>query len=127
MAIPREFEDKAEVVGCTDIKHPIYTFKVLMQRRREETIGPLTHAKTADVLHPDMHDNSPDRGRTNSEFHETTFRPLLPGKLRGQNITRNDDGTITAYGELAVYLKKEYADIEYPLLELQNSPPYTSP
>lgn len=126
MAIPSEFQDKAEVVGSADIKHPIYTFKVLMKRQREETIGPLTHAKTADVLHPDMHDNSPDRGNTNAANHETQFRPFIPGKLRGQNITRNDDGTITAYGQLAQYLKQEYADIEYPLLELQNSPPYTS-
>jgi hypothetical protein len=126
MAIPSEYQDKATTIGCTNIKHPIYTFKVLMVRRRDESIGSLTNLKTADLLHPAMHDNSPDRGNTNKDFFETTFRPFLPGKLRGQNITRNDDGTFTAYGELAAYLKTEYADIDNPLLELQNSPPYTS-
>ena len=126
MAIPSEYEDKAVSVGSTDIKHPIYTFKVLMNRRRDETIGPLTNAKNVNLLHPDMHDNSPDRGVTNAANHETQFRPFIPGYLRGQNITRNDDNTFTAYGQLAVYLKTQYADIENPLLELQNSAPYTS-
>lgn len=126
MAIPTEFNDNATVVGSTDIKHPIITFKVLMQRRAQESIGPLTNLKTGDVLHPDMHDNDPDRGRSNSGNHESQYSPLLPGFLRGQNIVRNDDGTFTAYGQLATYLKKEYADIANPVLEVQNSPPYTS-
>jgi hypothetical protein len=126
MAIPSEYNDKAESIGCTDIKHPIYTFKVLMNKRRNETIGPLTNAKDVNLLHPDMHVNSPDMGRTNEAFHETTFRPFIPGELRGQNITRNDDGTFTAYGQLGTYLKTQYADIANPLLEVQNSPPYTS-
>lgn len=126
MAIPTEYNDNAAVVGCTNIKHPIITFKVLMKRQAEETIGPVTNAKTGTVLHPDMHVNDADMGRTNAANHETQFSPLLPGYLRGQNIVRNDDGTITAYGKLASYLKTEYADIANPLLEVQNSPPYTS-
>jgi len=126
MAIPSEYNDKAASVGCSNIKHPIYTFKVLMNKRREETIGPLTNAKSVNLLHPDMHVNSPDEGRANEANHETQFRPFIPGFLRGQNITRNDDGTFTAYGQLGTYLKTQYADIDNPLLELQNSAPYTS-
>jgi hypothetical protein len=126
MAIPTEYNDNAAYVGGTNIKHPIITFKVLMNRKAEESIGPLTNLKTGAVLHPDMHDNDPDRGRTNSENHENQFSPMLPGYLRGQNIVRNDDGTITAYGQTALYLKTEYADIANPLLEVQNSEPFTS-
>lgn len=126
MAIPSEYNDKAVSIGCTDIKHPIYTFKVLMVRQRDETVGPLTNAKSVNLLHPDMHVNSPDMGVTNAANHEDQFRPFIPGALRGQNITRNDDGTFTAYGQLGTYLKTTYADIDNPLLEVQNSAPYTS-
>lgn len=127
MAFPTEFLDNATVIGDDNIKHPIYTFKVLMKRQLEETIGPLTNSKTADVLHPDRHDNSPDRGNTNAANHETQFQGYLPGFLRGRNIVRNDDGTFTAYGTEGTYLKVNYADIANPVLELQNSPPFTSP
>lgn len=124
MAIPSEYNDNAGVIGSSDITHPIYTFKVLMNRQRNETIGPITNAKSVNLLHPDMHDNSPDRGVINAANHQTQFQPFIPGKLRGQNIVRNDDGTFTAYGQLGTYLKTQYADIANPLLEVQNSPPY---
>jgi len=126
MAIPKEYEDNIPTVGSSDIKHPIYTFKVLMKRVRDEKIGPITNSRDVNLLHPDMHVNSPDEGRANEANHETQFRPFIPGFLRGQNITRNDDGTFTAYGQLGTYLKTQYADIDNPLLELQNSAPYTS-
>ena len=125
MAIPTEYNDNPTVVGATNIKHPIITFKVLMQRQAQESIGPITNLKTGTVLHPDMHDNDPDRGRTNSENHETQFSPYIPSTVAG-NIVRNDDNTFTAYGQVASYLKTEYADIDNPLLEVQNAAPYTS-
>lgn len=127
MAIPTEYQDSVASVGDTNIKHPIYTFRVLLQRHRDEKFGPITNQVESDVLHPDMHDNSPDRGRTNSENHETQYHPFLPGLLRGENIVRNDDGTFTVYGQQGTYLKEQYVDIAKPLLELVNSPPYTSP
>lgn len=126
MAIPTEYNDNATVVGGTNIKHPIITFKVLLNRKTAEAVGPVTNQKSVTVLHPDMHDNDPDRGRTNAAQHENQFSPMLPGYLRGQNIVRNDDNTITAYGQVALYLKTEYADIENPMLEVQNAEPFTS-
>jgi hypothetical protein len=125
MAFPTEFNDNATSIGPTNIKHPIITFRVIMNRRLNEDIGPLTNSKSTNVLHPDMHDNDPDRGRTNSANHETQFQPFIPGKLNGSNIVRNDDGTFTAYGQEAVYLKTQYADIANPVLEVTNSPPFT--
>lgn len=125
MAIPTEYNDNASYVGGTNIKHPIITFKVLMVRQAQESIGPITNLKTGTVLHPDMHDNDPDRGRTNSANHQTQFQPFIPSTVAG-NIVRNDDGTFTAYGQVAYYLKTEYADIANPLLEVQNAEPFTS-
>lgn len=90
-----------------------------MNRPTQEKIGPITNQRSVTVLHPDMHDSSPDRGRTNMAQHEAQFQPYIPGYLGAQNLVRNDDGTITAYGQLAVYLKKTYADIENPLLQVQ--------
>jgi hypothetical protein len=77
--------------------------------------------------HPDMYDSSPDRGLTHANQHQNLFQPFLPGYLRDQNIVRNDSGTFTAYGQLAVYLKTKYADIANPYLVVTNSAPYTSP
>ena len=127
MTIPTEHEDNANYVGPTNIKHPIITFRVLMNRQRQETIGPITNSRTGDVLHPDMYNSSPDRGRSSAAQHQHQFQPYIPGFLQGSNIVRNDDGTFTAYGQEAVYLKTEYADIANPLLEVTNSPPYTTP
>lgn len=127
MAFPTEFEDNVSSIGPTNIKHPIITFRVLMNRQSQETIGPMTNSKNVSVLHPDMHDNDTDRGRTNSANHETQFQPYIPGFLTGSNIVRNDNGTFTAYGQQAVYLKQQYADVANPLLEVTNSAPFTSP
>ena len=125
MAIPTEYNDNATVVGSSSIKHPIIKFSVIMQRQRNETIGPITNAKETSVLHPDMHVNSPDLGVASAANHQTQFQPYIPGYLRGDNLVRNDDGTFVAYGQLATYLKTQYADIANPLLNVENSAPYT--
>ena len=127
MAFPTEFEDNGTSIGSTNIKHPIISFRVLVKRQLEEKIGPITNQKNVSVLHPDQHDNSADRGRINSANHENQYEIFIPGFLRGNNIIRNADGTFTAYGQQAVYLKQQYADIENPLLEVTNSAPFTSP
>jgi hypothetical protein len=127
MTIPTDLPDNLDTIGSSDMKHPIITFQVVMKRQLQETFGPITNSRNVTVLHPDMYDSSPDRGRSHANQHETLFQPLLPGYLRDQNIVRNDDGTFTAYGQLAVYLKKNYADIDNPYLVITNSAPYTSP
>jgi len=126
MTIPTDFEDNAVSIGSTNILHPIITFRMVLTRRAQETIGPVTNARTSNVLHPDMYNSSPDSGRTNAAQHENQFQPYIPGFLRGSNIVRNDDGTFTAYGNQALYLKTQYADIANPLLVITNSPPYTT-
>ncbi len=126
MAFPTEFLDNGTVIGDDNITHPIYTFSVIMTRQLEENIGPITNSRSVSMLHPDRHDNSPDRGNANAANHETQFQGYLPGFLRGRNIVRNDDGTFTAYGTEGTYLKVNYADIANPLLLLTNSPPFTT-
>ena len=126
MAFPTEFLDNGVEVGDNNITHPIYTFHVIMNRQLEENIGPITNSKSVSMLHPDRHDNSPDRGNANAANHQTQFQPYIPGFLKGNNIVRNDDGSFTAFGAQGTYLKTQYADIANPLLELVNGPPFTS-
>ena len=126
MTIPTEFEPNSQFLGATNIKHPIITFRVIMNRRLQEDNGPITNSRTGTVLPPDMFTSNTDTGRTAAAQHQNQFSPWIPGFLRGSNIVRNDDGTFTAYGQQAIYLKTRYADIDNPLLEVTNSPPYTS-
>lgn len=118
MAIPSEYRDHQPTIGCTDIKHPVITFRVLRQRQTEEGIGPITNQRTGTVLHPDMHDSSPDRGNTNKVQHQTQIWQWFPGLIPGNNLYVSSDGTFTAYGQQATYLKTQYADITNPLLEV---------
>lgn len=126
MAFPTEFNDSVPTVGDDNIKHPVYSFRVILERKTQEDIGPVTNTKTTSILHPDLHTESPDEGRANSENHEDQFSSLIPG-LNLANIIRNDNGTFTAYGQYGVYLKETYVDVDDPLLAITNDPPYTSP
>lgn len=126
MTFPTEFRTQNKTVGSNGITHPIYTFRVNLDRLNSETVGPKTNAKNGTVLHPDMYGSYPDADRTRSSQHAKNNVSWIPSLFPGMNIDINDDGTITSYGAHAVYLKKNYADVENPLLTLTNSPPYTS-
>lgn len=104
-------------IGDSAIKHPIITFKVKLDRRLKEQLGPNTNARVGDVLHPDRHDNSQDRAITNQAQHQAQFISWLSGKLAGENINQADEVTIVAYGMKAIHLKQQYVDVEFPLLE----------
>jgi len=107
-------------IGSTDITHPIITFKVSLDRLRDEQIGPNTNAKSVNLLHPDLHDE-PDRGRVNSVNHDTQKISWLPGFLAAENIFENDDGTFTAHGQKATYLLNTYTTGANPLLEVTSN------
>lgn len=127
MTLPSDFRTTDKVVGSSAIKHPIYVFSVDLSRLTSEKIGPKTNSRSVNLLHPDMSNQSADYGRTLMSGHASVKKHTwLPGFLRGSNIDVNSDGTITAYGQQAVYLKKQYADVENPVLTLINDPPYTS-
>lgn len=126
MTIPTEYEDNLAKIGSDAITHPIYTFRVKLDRPATQKVGPITNSRDVVMLHPDMHDSSPDRGRANAAQHTSQKLAFLPGLLAAGGIIRNDDETFTAYGAQAVHLKKTYVDGPEPLLELVNSPPYTS-
>lgn len=126
MAIPSEYYTETKTVGNSSITHPIYTFTVNLDRLKQETFGPNTNQSNVAVLHPDRYDSSADRGAANTEYHQRGNISFIPGFLRGENIVVHDNGTITAYGQKAIYLKQNYADVANPLLTLTNSAPYTS-
>jgi hypothetical protein len=127
MTIPTDYQDQEQYNSATNLKHPIITFQVVLNRQAQEANGPITNQRVGDVLHPDMYQSNEDLGRTQAAQHEVQFREYLPGFLRGNNLVRNDNGTFTVTGQEAVYLKKMYADIPNPLLIVTNSPPYTTP
>jgi len=104
----------------SDPKHPIITFSVNLGRFANESIGPKTNARDTNLLHPDMHDNDADRGRTNSNNHETQFSSWIPGLTAGENRVLADNGTLTVNGERATYLKKTYTTGDQPYLTVTN-------
>lgn len=125
MTIPSDFRATSATIGSSAITHPIYTFTINLDRLKSETVGPSTNQRTGTVLHPDSYQKSPDRSQAMISQHAAGNISLIP-TLLGANIQMNDNGTITAYGQHAVYLKKTYADVANPLLTLTNSAPYTS-
>ncbi len=96
--------------------HPVITFTVNLDNNSTEQIGPNTNARNTGVLHPDMHDTSADRGKTNKAEHKNQFTTFIPGFLCGENVVKNDDGTFTVYGQKATYIKNTYTTGTNPLL-----------
>ena len=105
-------------IGDPNITHPIITFRLKLDRSMSEKIGPNTNSRDVTMLHPDMHDNSPDRGYTNSLEHAKQRITWLPGFLAAENINVADNFEFTAYGQKATYLKQKYADVANPYLEV---------
>src|SRR5574343_1667322 len=126
MAIPSEYRTQEKTIGNSGVRHPIYRFKVSLDRLLSEKFGPNTNQRDVTLLHPDMYDNSPDRGRTNAAVHQTGNVSWYPTLFAGLNIDIHDDGTITAYGQHAAYLKKTYVDVANPALTIVNYAPYLS-
>ena len=78
-------------------KHPIITFQV--------TDAPdLIH-----YLHPDRHQTDQDLAQTQAAQHANLRTTYIPGFLAGENIVKNLNGTFTAYGMKAKYIKDTYA------------------
>lgn len=127
MTYPTEFYEQKLTIGPTNLKHPIYSFKLNLDVPSTEVIGPNTNQSTVTPLQPDQYQSSPDQGRVQATPRDLTRVTWLPGLLASGNVFLNDDGTITAYGMQGKYLKDNYTTGPNPLLTLTNSPPYTTP
>lgn len=99
-------------------KHPAITFKVNLDTATSELIGPNTNSSRTGVLHPDMFDDSPDRGNINKAVHKNYATTFIPGFLCGENVIKNDDDTFTVYGMKAVYIKNTYTTGVNPILSV---------
>lgn len=97
---------------------PIITFSVNLDRAGSENVGPVTNPNNTAVLHPDRHDNDQDRGYSNEVQHDANKSTFIPGFLTGENVVKNDDGTITAYGMKAKYLQDTYTTGDNPILSV---------
>lgn len=51
-----------------------------------EKIGPKTNSRDVGILHPDMHQDSADRGRLHQSYRPAHRSTWLPGKLAGSNM-----------------------------------------
>ncbi len=127
MTYPTEFNSQAKTIGPTNLKHPIYTFRVNLDVTATEAIGPNTNQVSPTLLQPDQYQSSPDLGRSQASVRDLQRLTWLPGLLAAGNVYINDDGTITAYGQQGFYIKNTYTTGPNPLMTLVNSPPYTSP
>jgi len=89
---------------------PAITFRVNLALLATEQIGPNTNLVNPHVLHPDMHQDSPDNGRfemANRKKTRSTWTPsYFPG---GQIRTLKDGDEFVEYGVPAVYLRDNYA------------------
>lgn len=110
MAIPSEYNHHPDNIGF-GITNPAKVILPYIKRKTEETIGPLTNSKTTAVLHPDMCDSDPDRGRNNSAEHVKQFSTWFPGQLAGSNYVAkgSDMNSPEAYIEAAVLFEGEQA------------------
>ena len=120
MAIPSEYDESPLYSGATNMNTPVYGIYGLIRRNQEESVGPITNLRTGTVLHPDMHDTDPDRGRTNAAQHQRQFSTFLPGEKCGSNFVRRGDATssldelmkniVYIEGEAGTYMKAQYYD-----------------
>jgi hypothetical protein len=87
-------------------RSPIITFRV--------AAGP----DLVSYLHPDRCDNDQDRAISAAAHRASNVSVYLPGYLSGENVTKNHDGTFTAYGMKAKYMKDNYTTGTNPLLAI---------
>lgn len=77
-------------------KNPIITFRA--------NLAP----DLVQYLHPDRHQTNQDTAQAQAAQHKNLNSSFLPGLLAGDNVVENHDGTFTAYGLKAKYIKDEY-------------------
>lgn len=83
------------------------SFTVNLDVTATEAIGPANTMTS--ILSPDMYQESADIGiaaKANRKNYRSTW---LPGLTAAENLALKDGGTLTAYGERAIYLRDTYA------------------
>ena len=89
--------------------YPTITFRVNLELKNEEQIGPNTNEKGVSILHPDLHQTSADRGRTEKSNRVNTRSSWNPGLLAGKNWSLKDGDEFTQHGQQALYTRDTYA------------------
>ena len=89
--------------------YPTITFRVNLELKSEEQIGPNTNEKDVSILHPDLHQNSADRGRLEKSNRVNTRSSWNPGLLGAKNWALKDGDEFTQHGQQALYTRDTYA------------------
>lgn len=126
MTYPTEFYNQNKTIGSNNILHPIYYFQVNLDLNSNELIGPSTNQRSVNVLHPDLHQSSPDLGRAQRVIRKLQNISWFSAEHASGNIEVSDDGTLIVYGRHGTYLNKYLTTGENPLLTLLNTPSLTS-
>ncbi len=101
--------------------HPVITFRVNLELKDTETIGPNTNLVNPHILHPMRHQDDQDNAVLEKDNIKETRGLWLPGLLGGANLagsmgTRSDRNrlghgdTFTVKGAKATYLKDTYTN-----------------
>ena len=89
--------------------HPTITFEVKLDLNSTEAIGPNTNLVNPHMLHPSMHQDSPDLGRTQESNFKNTRSTWLSSLIPGGGIRQLKDGNqFTVSGQKAIYLRNQY-------------------
>jgi hypothetical protein len=85
-------------------------FQVDLSIASNETVGPVTNSRNVGMLHPDMHQSSPDNGVVEKARRVTnqTAVTWIPGLLGASNRELKHGDTFTEYGLKAIYLRDMY-------------------
>lgn len=87
---------------------PSITFRVNMSLLSNENFGAMTNSSNPSILHPDQHQNSPDRGRAESTYRANTRSAWLPSQIHGNRQLKHGD-EFTVNGMKAIYIRDNYA------------------
>lgn len=90
--------------------NPVINATAHIDTLNQEKIGPKTNSRTVRLLHPDMHQTSPDRGRTEIANRPTLKSIWLPDKkLNNINLKNSQALSNALEGENGQYVKERYA------------------
>lgn len=97
--------------------NPLVVAFANLELKTEEAVGPKTNSRNVKMLHPDMHQTSPDQGRVELTNRHHTVSTWLPTKNKNnialQHFGSLSDTDANGYrvftGAEGLYVKNQYA------------------
>jgi len=93
---------------------PTLTFRVKLELNIAETLGPKTNEASTHMLHPSMHQDSPDLGRLEKAVFKHKRSTWLNSLLSGggnRQLAHGDE--FVEHGSKAIYIRNLYVSGEW--------------